>query len=55
MLDEKARYAARSLVEVIRNYKDWSADYSYQKDSGEFLPKKAAAEVPDLLERIKPV
>ena len=49
MTDAEARYVGSSVVEVIRNYRDWGQAYDFHKESGEFEPKVAAATAPDLL------
>jgi selenocysteine lyase/cysteine desulfurase len=55
MSDDEVRYAARSLVEVIRNYKEWGEGYAFHKDSGEFVPIGGGAPMPDLLSRFEPL
>ncbi len=55
MTDAEARYVARSIVAVIRNYRDWASGYDFHKESGEFEPKGGGANVPDLLSRFEPV
>jgi selenocysteine lyase/cysteine desulfurase len=49
MTDEEAGYIGRSVVEVIRNYKDWGSEYEFHKDLGEFQPRDAGSGAPDLL------
>ncbi len=51
MTDAEAGYVGRSVVEVIRNYKDWSSGYVFHKESGEFEPKDGGVQPPDLLSR----
>jgi selenocysteine lyase/cysteine desulfurase len=51
MTDEDARFIGRSVVEVIRNYRDWGRHYDFHKESGEFIPRSGAIEGPDLLSR----
>lgn len=55
MTDAEARYVGASLVSVIRNYREWGEGYEFHKDSGEFLPKRAAPSAPDLMSRFRPV
>jgi hypothetical protein len=51
MTDAEAGYVGRSVVEVIRNYKDWSSGYVFHKESGEFEPKDGGVQPPELLSR----
>jgi selenocysteine lyase/cysteine desulfurase len=53
--DREAHYATRSLVEVIRNYREWGSGYEFHKDTGEFVPREGKAEAPDLLGRFSPL
>ncbi len=55
MTDDEARYIGRSVVEVIRNYKEWSDDYIFHTGSGEFTLKKGEPEFPDLFESFRSV
>ncbi|HET7839346.1 MAG TPA: aminotransferase class V-fold PLP-dependent enzyme [Rectinemataceae bacterium] len=55
MTDEEARYVGRAVVEVIRNYRVWAADYQFCKESAEFEPKAAGNQAPDLLSRFRPL
>jgi selenocysteine lyase/cysteine desulfurase len=54
MTDAEVRYVARSVAEVIRNYREWSSDYVFLKESGEFEPREPGAPAPDLLSRFAP-
>jgi selenocysteine lyase/cysteine desulfurase len=51
MTDDEARFVGRSVVEVIRNYKEWATLYNFCKESAEFEPKDKVALAPDLLSR----
>ncbi len=51
MKDEEARFLGRSIVEVVRNYEDWGADYSFHKETGEFSYNGSYKVAPDLLSR----
>ncbi|OHD15349.1 MAG: selenocysteine lyase [Spirochaetes bacterium GWB1_59_5] len=55
MTDDEARYAANAVVETIRHYRDWSEDYLYHKESGDFSRKDGAGRAPDLMARFKAV
>ncbi len=55
MTDDEARYAANAVVETIRHYREWSADYTYHKESGDFSRKDGAGRAPDLMSRFKAV
>jgi len=55
MTDDEARFIGRSVVEVIRNYRDWGRLYEFHKESGEFIPKDGKTEAPDLLSRFRAV
>ena len=53
MTDAEARYVGASLVEVIRNYREWGKDYDFHKESGEFTPKDGRQAAPEILERFQ--
>ncbi|MDP3178044.1 MAG: aminotransferase class V-fold PLP-dependent enzyme, partial [Spirochaetaceae bacterium] len=55
MTDDEARFIGRSVVEVIRNYRDWGLLYEFHKESGEFIPKDGETEAPDLLSRFRAI
>jgi len=53
MTDGEVRYIGHSLVEVIRNYREWSEAYEYDKATSEFEPRKAGSAAPDLMARFR--
>ena len=64
MTDQEARHVGRSVVETIRNYREWGEDYHFEKESGEFVPKAGAAyrdgtatplAAPELLDSFSPL
>lgn len=55
MTDDEVAFVARSLVETVRNYDAWKADYVFRKESGEFDPVRGAVPAPDLMARFVPV
>jgi len=55
MTDDEARFAGNAVVEAIRHYREWSADYLYHKESGDFSRKDGAGRAPDLMSRFKAV
>ncbi|MEI6388441.1 MAG: hypothetical protein WCQ50_17625, partial [Spirochaetota bacterium] len=50
MTDAEARHVGSSVVEVIRNYREWAQDYEFDRESGEFLARRPSAPGPGLME-----
>jgi selenocysteine lyase/cysteine desulfurase len=55
MTDAEARHVGSSVVEVIRNYREWGQDYEFDRESGEFLARRPAAAVSGLMEGFEPL
>jgi selenocysteine lyase/cysteine desulfurase len=49
MTDYEAVYIGKALVEIIRNYKEWSEEYVFDKSSSEFVSKYYGSSVPALM------
>jgi len=54
MTDGEARYVGASICGVVRNYREWSGDYTFHKDSGEFFARAPKSAESNLLARFRP-
>lgn len=49
MTDEEAKILAESILEVIHHYEEWADDYTFHKDTGEFIHKTNTLTPPSLM------
>ncbi len=54
MTDDEVRFIGKAVVEVIRNYKQWQADYIFHPESGEFTLKEGEPDCSNLLDEFHP-
>ena len=55
MTDAEARFVGKSVVEVVRNCREWASDYVFHKESGEWSRKDGVETAPDLLAAFRPL